>query len=69
MLDAAHAFYEQAAERGFQAKWKYTEFGKPSHRPFRELSAVLVMISNTNYLLPASMIDHFLLRPHGSISK
>jgi hypothetical protein len=51
MLDAAHAFCEEAAERGFQAKWKCTELEKPSHRPFRELSTVLEMISNTNIFL------------------
>lgn len=48
MLVAAHAFCEEAEERGFQGKWKYTEFGKPSHKPFRELSRVLEMISNTS---------------------
>jgi hypothetical protein len=48
MLVAAHAFCEEAAESGFQAKWKYTEFGKHSHRPSRELGMVLEMVSNTN---------------------
>jgi hypothetical protein len=48
LLDAAHAFCEEAAESGFQAKWECTEFGQPSHRPFRELGIVLEMISNTN---------------------
>jgi hypothetical protein len=36
MLDAAHAFSEEAAESCFQAKWKYTEFEKPSHRLLRQ---------------------------------
>jgi hypothetical protein len=57
MLDAAHAFCEQATESWFQAKWIYTGFGKISHGISKEQSTVFKAISNTIPLRITGFMD------------